>query len=231
MSRKLGFKPHICHACGQHMSQPSEGNGTEFLARPYYETYEHDPRDRTIRDSSGLSDSGYGSSFSDPQDAGSRGLQLGGGSDTHLPSTTLPDTTSSGRSPTYTDSIYSSEVDLESKSPLDTPKEPERSRQTPELQHGSPQRLPPRAPTTTRSRCCLGPRSRYARLNELPAASPGTSPLDDGMESSIVRYRDDEAGKKRVLTGLRSLFPRVSSSSSFRRLDFCRVRHNPWEWR
>lgn len=201
----LDCEQHICHACGQHISQPFE-NGDEFLARPY-ELYE--PSNRDSWNSAGFSDSGYGS-LSGSQKAESL-LQLGGPC---TQSTTF--VRPSSRRSTYTTSIYSNEDDLECVSSLQDTAEPVHM-QTPGYQHSF--ELPPRSSTkTSRS---WKPKSRYARLNELPAASPGTPLVDCEMD-----IREDEAKsgkKKRVIQCLETLLPRPSSFQ--RRLIFSRMQY------
>lgn len=205
----LDCEQHICHACGQHMTRPFE-DGDDFLARPY-ELYEaNEPRDRDSWNSSNFSDSGYGS-FSSSQKAESL-LQLGG----PCTQSTIIVRPPSRRS-TYTISTYSNEDDLEDLSPIQVPAESAQMQPT-EYQHLFD--LPAR--TSTRTSQSWKPKSRYARLNELPAASPGALRLNHNTNTWTREEETKSGKKKRTIQYLESL---LSRPSSLGRLNLRRTRN------
>lgn len=199
---------HICHACGQRLRQPG-GNSDDFAARPY-ELYEPTGRDSWSPSESGFSDSGYGS-FSSSRHFDSM-LQLGG---TQSGTRVEP----SARRSTYTTSIYSDDDHFE-ELPHETTAEPAHMN-TPEYEHLFDVSSQPSKKTSQRWK----PRSRYAKLNELPVASPGVFPYQyDGFaasDASALQENNEPEKKRRTLRSLESLSLRPSQ---FGRLASRRMR-------
>ena len=187
---------HVCHACGQSLRQPG-GASDEFVARPY-ELYE--PRDRSSWSGSGFSDSGYGS-FSSSQNFESM-FQLGA----TQPTTCVQP---SARRSTYTTSIYSDDDHMEDLSLQETPAEPAHM-DTLDYDHLFD--VPPRSFSKSSER--WKPRSRYARLNELPAASPETLALnyDAFAASDAAAFQEgtEPEKKRKTIRRIESLVLRPS---------------------
>ncbi|KUI66710.1 hypothetical protein VM1G_11428 [Cytospora mali] len=189
-----------CHTCGQSLIHPVS-NGDNFVAKPY-ELYE--PRDRGSWNSSGFSDSGYGS-FSSSKSSGSL-LQLDG---TYTRSETLfqPPT----RRSTSISSAYSTDAGLEEPSTVEmTVKSAQRD--TPGYQHSF--HISPQSSNGTSQE--WKPRSRYAILNELPATTSEKLPYNYDVpivEALDVGIHQDgiESGKEKAMKRLQSLLLRSSS--------------------
>lgn len=199
---------HVCHACGQNLRQPA-GHGDDSVSRSY-ELYE--PRDSGSWDGSGLSDSGYGS-FSSSKTFGSL-LQADG-----TPSDTFVQPPA--RRSTYTASIYSGEDDSEYQSQLDLAPETARARR-PEYDH----LLDMQPRSSSKSSGKWRHRSRYARLNELPAASPGTFQFQhDNISAFETGITQEETGPEKKRRTIHSLETLTLRPSSFKKLATRRTRH------
>lgn len=204
----LPIAEHVCHACGQTLIQ-SDDNIDTFAARPY-ELYEHRDRNRASWNSSGFSDSGYGS-LSNSQDFSP--LVQQGVSQPEVPTQPF-----ARRSTTHSPDTYSDddEFDLSASARTTEPA----GFETPEYMHGfnSP---PPSLDSVPEKRKSA---SRYARLNELPVASPGTIPSQHAaLEAEIIQDESRSDRKRRTLQSLESLIVRPSS---FGRLGIRRTRND-----
>ncbi|KAK7730591.1 hypothetical protein SLS53_008981 [Cytospora paraplurivora] len=196
---------HVCHACGQTVAQ-SNDNTEDFAARPY-EVYEK--RERRSWRSSGFSDSGYGS-FNSSQDFDPL-IRLGA---TQQPE---PHTQEFPRHPTHTPGNYLDDDELEDLSASERVTDPA-GFETPEYMYefsSSP-------PSFNRESETGKSQSRYARLNELPVASPGTLPSQHAaLEAEIGQ---DEIRCHRKRSTLQSLESLLVGPSSLGRLVSRRMR-------
>lgn len=144
---------HVCHECGQSLRHTIDASFVDTATARQYES--HGPGKRDSWNDSSSSDSGYGGSqHSDVQ------LDL---SNDHS-STSIPLPT---RRPTYNSSIYSEASTFEQPSRHQVVIGPSQAG-PPTYDHLF--ELPPRSFSNYSDK--WKPKSRYARLNELPAASP-----------------------------------------------------------
>ncbi|KAI3393991.1 hypothetical protein diail_3352 [Diaporthe ilicicola] len=155
---------HVCHECGHSLTDTIDTSYADQVIARRYES--NRARKRDSWNGSSSSDSGYGSSSSRHSDIR---LEL---SDDHSSTTTpLP-----VRRPTYNSSIYSEASTFEQSSLHQVMVDPP--------QVGAPTYdhlfdLPPRTFTNYSEK--WKPKSRYARLNELPAASPRALAFPDDV--------------------------------------------------
>ncbi|KAJ0120427.1 hypothetical protein J7T55_015154 [Diaporthe amygdali] len=191
-----GSSHHVCHECGQSLkSTINSPPADQVAATPYKSTY---PESRGSSDISSSSDSGYGSMGSSRHSEARLDF-----SDNHS-TTSIPLPT---RRPTYNSSIYSDASTFDRPARHQRMVEPSQVA-TPTYDHLFD--LPPRTFTNYSEK--WKPKSRYARLNELPAASPRAFAFPDDV---LVPNTDVESDRTSTEKKRRSLILRPSS---FRRL-------------
>lgn len=203
-SRNDAASHHVCHECGQSLKDTTDSY-TDTVAAGRYTSSRADKRD-SWNDSSS-SDSGYGSSRHSELEAP---LEL---SDTHpVPSFPLP-----LRRPTYNSSIYSETSTFDQAPRQQIIVEEPAQVGPPVFDHLF--ELPPRTFTNYSDK--WKPKSRYSRLNELPAASPRAMAFpDDALAvNSDAEKEPSSPEKKRISmvlrpSSLRRLTSRRSKSQS-----------------
>jgi hypothetical protein len=195
-SRDLEVPQPVCHECGQN-ARDTNNTSAEQYDSDRYDSDRYDFDRAVIRDSwnsSSTSDSGYGGSTRHLEIEAH--LDLGG--DDHHPAPTiilpLP-----RRRPTYTSSIYS-----ESSSYEPSPQETIVEEPAHHVACGPPVYdhlfdLPPRTFTNYSEK--WKPKSRYSRLNELPAASPTAMAFpDDALEEESSAEKEPSSPEKKRMS-------------------------------
>ena len=186
-SRNDGVSHHVCHECGQSLRDTIDTYEDKITAGRFNSDRANK---RDSWNGSSDSDSGYGSSRHSELEA-----QLDLGHDAPAPSLSLP-----LRRPTYNSSIYSETSTFEQ-----TPRQQiiveQAQVDAPVYDHHF--ELPPRTFTNYSDK--WKPKSRYSRLNELPAASPRAMAFpDDALAvNSGAEKESDSSEKKRLSLVLR----------------------------
>lgn len=170
-----GAPHHVCHECGQSLRDTADTSYADQIAAGQYNPDRASKRDSWNGSSS--SDSGYGGSSRHSELEAQ--LDLG---DDHAaaPSIPLP-----RRRPTYNSSIYSEASTFEQSHVQEIIVEEPAHIGTPVYDHLFD--LPPRTFTNYSEK--WKPKSRYSRLNELPAASPTAMAFPD--DALAVNSSDD----------------------------------------
>lgn len=159
---------HVCHECGQSLRDTIDTIDTSYANDVAAGRYNSNrPSKRDSWNGSSSSDSGYGSSRHSELEA-----QLDLGDDLPAPSIPLP-----RRRPTYNSSIYSDASTFDQPTQQDVIVEEPAQVGPPVYDHLFD--LPPRTYTNYSDK--WKPKSRYSRLNELPAASPKAMAFPDDV--------------------------------------------------
>lgn len=205
-SPDVGVPHPVCHECGQSVRDTTTSPYADNITPRPYDSDRAGIRDSWNGSTGSSSDSGYGSSRHSELDA-----PLDFTVDQPAPTVPLP-----LRRPTYNSSIYSEtstyeqthlqEVIVEEPSPIVGP---------PVYDHLFD--LPPRTFTNYSEK--WKPKSRYSRLNELPAASPRAMAFPDDVldvdESTAEKEPPSSPEKKRLSLVLRpSSLRRLTSRRS-----------------
>lgn len=188
---------HVCHECGQSLRDTIDTIDTSYANDVAAGRYSSNrPSKRDSWNGSSSSDSGYGSSRHSELEA-----QLDLCDDLPAPSFPLP-----RRRPTYNSSIYSDASTFDQQDII-----VEEPAQVGPPVHDHLFDLPPRTYTNYSDK--WKPKSRYSRLNELPAASPKAMAFPDDVLDVNIGAEEPPVSteKKRMSLVLRPSLRRLTS--------------------